>query len=183
MNLSTVRTKIGKNQEIILVLYLLKGEFFHRTTHTTYQKVINLKISRSADLTIDLRLVSHLCTLPRNNTQTSSNVVRFTTTDDSNNDLSAVFPLNYWGLRIPHLIISRNSRLSSNFFYFAWETLKKIMVLKLNSCWRQEHPAELLTIGPSGKSVDYSNRSLYEKALKWRRHLQDKQFLWSASQS
>ena len=36
---------------------------------------------------------------PQNNNQASSNVVRFTTTDDFINDLWDLCPLNYYGLR------------------------------------------------------------------------------------
>ena len=38
---------------------------------------------------------------PRNNNRTSSNVVRFTTTDNTNNNLSDLCLLNYKSLRIP----------------------------------------------------------------------------------
>ena len=46
--------------EIFLVLHRLLGEIYHKTIHTAKQEVINITILLSADLTVDLRLVSHL---------------------------------------------------------------------------------------------------------------------------
>ena len=53
--------------------------------------------SRTADLTINLRLALRPMNLKfqQNNNQTSSNVVRFTTTDDTIFELSDLYPLNY----------------------------------------------------------------------------------------
>ena len=71
---------------------------------------------------------------PQNNNQPSSNVVRFTTTDDTINEISDLCPLNYQGLRTQtptNLEIRDLASISST---SPSETLKKIVVWKLNSC-------------------------------------------------
>ena len=60
VDLLTIRMETGETLEIFLVLHRLLGEIYHKTIHTANQEVINLTILHSADLTIDLRLVSHL---------------------------------------------------------------------------------------------------------------------------
>ena len=60
MNLSTIRKEAGETMEDSLVLHRPKGETSHKTFHTANQEVIGLTTLPSADLTIDLRLVSRL---------------------------------------------------------------------------------------------------------------------------
>ena len=59
LNLSTTRMGNGETMKIFLVLHRLKEETSHKTTLIANQEVINLKTPRSADLTIDVRLVLH----------------------------------------------------------------------------------------------------------------------------
>ena len=59
-DLSTIRVETGETLEIFLVLHRFKGETSLKIVRTANQEVINLTILLSADLTIDLRLVSHL---------------------------------------------------------------------------------------------------------------------------
>ena len=97
MDPSITRMGTGDQMETFLVLRPLKEETSHKTTPIANQEVINLLTLRSADLTIDRRLALHPMNrkFPQNNNQTSSNVVRFTTTDDAINELSDLCPLNY----------------------------------------------------------------------------------------
>ena len=73
----------------ILVFHRLKRETFHKISHTVNQELIKISILLSADLTVDLGLVLNLSNknLPQKDNQTSSNVVRFTTTNDVINEL------------------------------------------------------------------------------------------------
>ena len=57
MVLSTTRMGTGETMEIFLSLHRLKEENIRRIVHTANQEVISPIILRSADLTIDLRLV------------------------------------------------------------------------------------------------------------------------------
>ena len=57
MNLSTIRMETGGTVETFLVLHLPKGETSHKITPIANPEVINPTTLRSADLTIDLRLV------------------------------------------------------------------------------------------------------------------------------
>ena len=59
-DLSAIRMEIGDLLELFLVLQWLKGEISHKFVRTANREVINLTILFSADLTIDLRLVSHI---------------------------------------------------------------------------------------------------------------------------
>ena len=90
MDLSTIRMETGDTMENFFVHHRLKEETYHKITPITDQEVINLPILRSVDLTIDLRLK-----FPQSNNYTSSIVVRFTTIDDTINELSDLCPLNY----------------------------------------------------------------------------------------
>ena len=97
VDVSTIRFETGETMEVFLVLDWLKGEISHRTIHTVNQELKNLAVLPFADLTSDRRVVSQLMKNKsrENNKQTSYNVVRFTTTDDTINELSDLCPLNY----------------------------------------------------------------------------------------
>ena len=97
MNLSTNRSETGETLNTFLVLHRLKEETSHKITPIAHQEVINLTTLRSADLTMDLQLVlrPYEQKFPQNNNQIASNVVRFTTTDNTINEISDLCPLNY----------------------------------------------------------------------------------------
>ena len=57
MGLFTTLMETGETTEISLVLHQLKDETSHKTTLIANQEMTNLITLRSADLTIDLRLV------------------------------------------------------------------------------------------------------------------------------
>ena len=59
-DLSTTRTETGGIMETFLVLHQIKEEASHKIIYIDNQEVINLTILTSADLTIDLRLISRL---------------------------------------------------------------------------------------------------------------------------
>ena len=96
-NISTDKMEIGETMEIFPVLRRLQGENSHKINHTANQEVINPTSLPSSDLTIDLRPGLHPMNknFAQNNNQTSSNVVRFTRTDDTIIELSDLCPLNY----------------------------------------------------------------------------------------
>ena len=95
MELSRIRKETGKTTEFYRVLHRPERAMSHRTVHTVNQKVINMTILLFADLTFDRRVVSHLTNKISSNIKyTSSNLVRFTITDDSPSDLSDLCPLN-----------------------------------------------------------------------------------------
>ena len=60
MNLSTIRMETGETMEDLLVPRRSKGETFHKIIHTSNQKVIDLTILPSADLTINLLVILRL---------------------------------------------------------------------------------------------------------------------------
>ena len=60
IDLSTIRMEIGKKLKVFLDLHRLWREISQRTINTPNQKMINLTIVPSADLTIHWRVVSHL---------------------------------------------------------------------------------------------------------------------------
>ena len=96
MNFSTTRMGTGGTMGTFLVLHQIQEETSHKTIPTANQETNNLTISHSAD---DTRPTANFTPyeqkFPQNNNQTSSNVVRFTTTDDTINELSDLCPLNY----------------------------------------------------------------------------------------
>ena len=92
MDLSTIRMGTGETMATFLVLHRLKRETSPKMISVANQ-VLSLPTLLSADLIIDLRLV--LQKFPQNNDQTSSNVVRFTTTVETINELSDIYPLKY----------------------------------------------------------------------------------------
>ena len=96
MGLSTISTEIVETLKISHVLRVFKLEISRRVFKSAQQEVINLTILPSADLLNDRRVVSHLSKkkLPQTKNETPSNVVRFTTTNDSINDLSEPCPLS-----------------------------------------------------------------------------------------
>ena len=57
VDVSTTRMGTGETREIFLVLRRLREETSHKINSIANQEVINLITLRSADLTIDLRLV------------------------------------------------------------------------------------------------------------------------------
>ena len=57
MDLSTIRMETGGKMETILFLHQIQEETSHKTIPIANQEVINPATSRSADLTIDLRLI------------------------------------------------------------------------------------------------------------------------------
>ena len=57
MSFSTTRMGTGETVETFLVLHRLTEETSHKITRIANQEVINITTLRSADLTIDLRLV------------------------------------------------------------------------------------------------------------------------------
>ena len=59
MNLSTTRMGTGETMEIFLVLHQIQEETSRKTTPIANYEMINLTTLRSADLTIDQRLVLH----------------------------------------------------------------------------------------------------------------------------
>ena len=99
---------------------------------------------------------------PQSNNQTSSNVVRFTTTDDTINELLDLCPLNYQGLRTHTPTNLEIQDLASIFSTSPLETLKKIVAWRLNSCWTQEHLAQLSITELFGKFVSYSTQIPYK---------------------
>ena len=96
-NLLTDRMDIGETMGTFPLPRRLQGETSHEINHTANQEVINPTTLLFSDLTINLRPGLHPMkkNVPQNNNQTSSNVVRFTTTDDTINELSDLCPLNY----------------------------------------------------------------------------------------
>ena len=60
MDFSTIKMGTGQNMDDFPVLHQLKREIFDKSYHAASQEVINLTISPSADLTMDLRLTSRL---------------------------------------------------------------------------------------------------------------------------
>ena len=107
---------------------------------------------------------------PQSSNQTSSNVVRFTPTDDTIIELSDLCPLNYYGVRArtpTNLEIQNSASISST---SPPETLKKIVVWRLSSCWIQEPLAQSSFTELFVKSVSYSTRLLFKKVPKSQRH-------------
>ena len=94
MDLLTTRMGTGETMKIFLVPYRPKGETSHKITPIAKQEVINPKTLRS-DNRSTTSFTPYEQKFPQNNNQTSSNVVRLTTTDDTINELSDICPLNY----------------------------------------------------------------------------------------
>ena len=96
MVLSTTRMGTGETMEIFPVLHRLKGETIRRIVQIANQEVIGPTTLLSADLKIDLRLVLRPTNKNfRKTNQTASNVVRFTRTDVTINEMSDLCPTNY----------------------------------------------------------------------------------------
>ena len=95
MDLSTTRMATGETLEIFLVPHRNKGETSHKITPTAYQD--KYRPNKSAFRRSDNQPTTSFTPFEQkmNNNQTSSNVVRFTTTDDTINELSDLCPLNY----------------------------------------------------------------------------------------
>ena len=97
MNLSTIRTGTGETIGPPLVLHRLKGVHIHK--NSSYCQSRSNQLNNSAFRRSDNRSTTGFTPyeqkIPQNKIQLSSNVVRFTTTDDTNNDLSDLCPLNY----------------------------------------------------------------------------------------
>ena len=87
---STTRMGTGETMETFLVLRRLKEETSHETTSIANQELTN----RRPDNRITSSFIPYEQKFPQNNNQTASNVVRFTTTDDSINEISDLCPLN-----------------------------------------------------------------------------------------
>ena len=97
MDLSTIRMGIGEKMGTPLVLHRIKGETSHKII--PYRQPRSDHPKNSAFRRFDNRpttgFTAYEQKFPQNNDQTSSNVVRFTTSDDTVNELSDVCPLNY----------------------------------------------------------------------------------------
>ena len=95
MNLSTTRMGTGGTMETFLVLHQIQEE---TSQNNSYRPPRNEQSNNLAFRRSDNRPTANFTPYeqkyPQNN-QTSSNVVRFTTTDDTINELSDLCPLNY----------------------------------------------------------------------------------------
>ena len=132
MNLSTTRMGTGETMKIFLVLHRLKEETSHKITLIANQEMINLTSLRSADLTIDLRLV--LCPTNKSFLRTiiRHHLMWFASPQP-------MIPLTNVG-SLPVKLLryansntnkSRNSRLSLNIFYFATGVTQKFGGLEI----------------------------------------------------
>ena len=97
---------------------------------------------------------------PENKNQNSSNVVRLITTNDSINESSDLWPLNYSGLQTRTLLNLEISDLASISSTLPPETLKKLVVWRLSISCLQELLAQLFSTGPFVKSVSHSTQLL-----------------------
>ena len=99
MNLSTIRMKTGETMETFLVLHRPKGETSHKVKSNSYRQPRSDQPYNSAFRRSDNRPTTGFTPyehkFPQNKNQTSSTVVRFATTDDTNNELSDLCPLDY----------------------------------------------------------------------------------------
>ena len=95
---------------------------------------------------------------PKKNNRTASNVVRFTTTDDTINEKSDLCPLNYYGSRTLAPTTLEIQDLASIFSTSPPETIKKIVAWRLNLCWIQEPLARSSITELFGKSVSYNTQ-------------------------
>ena len=101
--------------------------------------------------------------LPQNNNQTSSNVVRSTTTNETINELSHLCPLNCYGLPTQTPINLKTQDLAWISSTSPPETPEMIVVLRVNICWIPEHIAQSSITELFGKSVGYRTQSPYKK--------------------
>ena len=148
MYLSTIRMETGETLEFFLVLLRLKRGTSHKIIHTANKEVINNNSAlRRSENQPMICFTCHEQIFPQNN-EMSSNVVRFTTTDDTINELSEVCPLNYYGLRTRTLINLGFPELASIASTSTPETRKKLVVLRLNLCWIQEPPVQSIISEP-----------------------------------
>ena len=97
IDFSTIPIEARETLKIFLALPQLNREIFHGKTHTANRKMIRLTFLVPADLKNNRRLVSDFTSinLHKNKNHWSSNVVRFTTTDDSLKEMSYPFQLNF----------------------------------------------------------------------------------------
>ena len=142
----------------------------------------NNSTSRRSDNRPTTGLTHYQQKLPKDKNQTSSNMVRFITTDATGNELSDLWLLNYWGLRTQKPTKLETPGLASISSTLPRDPPKKLVVWRLNSCWIEEHLAQSSITEPFGKSVSYSTRLPFKKVPKWQRLTQDKRFLWSFTQ-
>ena len=90
MDHSTVTVGTGGTMAISPVLYRLQGKTFHKTRSDQP----NISAFRRSDNRPTTGFTPHEQKFQQNNNQTSSNVVHFTTTDETINELSDLCPLN-----------------------------------------------------------------------------------------
>ena len=76
IDLLTIRMETGKKLKVFLDLHRLWGEFSQRTINTPNQKMINLTIVPTADLTIHWRVVSYLTNRKFHKTITKCHTIR-----------------------------------------------------------------------------------------------------------
>ena len=162
MDPSTTRMGIGETKEILLVLHRPIGEISHKIADTTSLEVINSALHRS-DNRPPTGFTPYEQKFPQNKNQTSSNVVRFTTIDDTINELSDLCPLKYKGRRTQSPTNLEIQDLASISSTSPPETPKKIVVQSLNLCWTPEHLVQSTITEPSGIYASYSTQLLYKK--------------------
>ena len=89
MSLSIIRTETGETMEAFLVPHRLRGENFFQ--NVSYRQPRNDQPNNSAFRRSDNRPTTNFApyeqNFPQKNNQTSSNVVRFTTTDETINEI------------------------------------------------------------------------------------------------
>ena len=120
MCLLTIRMETVETLDLFLVFHRLRGETSHKTNHSVNQEVRNLRLLLSADLTINLRPVSHLTNIKSHKTITRRHPMW-------SGSLQPKIPLLKYQtfavklLRSPNTNSdkSQNSRLNLTIFYFA----------------------------------------------------------------
>ena len=97
MDLPSTRMGTGETMEIFLVLHRLKEETSHKLIPIA--KLITAdNLFRRSDNRPTTGFTPYEHKFPESNNHTSSNVVLLTTTDNTNNKISDLCPLNYEGL-------------------------------------------------------------------------------------
>ena len=88
--------EMGEAMEDFLALHRLKGDFPQNNSYRQPRSdQPNNSAFRKSDIRHPTSFTPYERKIPQNKNQTSFIVVRFTTTDDTNNELSDLCPLNY----------------------------------------------------------------------------------------
>ena len=139
MNPLTIRMEAGERMETFLVFRRLQGETSHKKNLYRQPKSDqpNNSAFRRSDDGPTTGFTPYEQKFPQTKNQTSSNVVSFTTTDDTINELSDLCPLNYEGFRTRTPRNLEIQDLASISYTSPPETLEEMVVWRLNSCWIQ----------------------------------------------